>query len=858
MSSISKFVVRAFSRAGSFHFIQRPSIARCGLIPILLLLMGLSSTGRADTFGDFTYTTDDVSATITKYTGPGGNVIIPDAIEGKPVTFVGYRAFSGCVGLTGIIIPNSVTGLSAEVFSDCSGLTNVTMPEGIGDLNSKTFFGCKSLTDITIPNSVTSVGESSFFNCTSLTNVTLPITLNIISPQLFYGCAKLSFITIPNGVTAIGGNAFHGCASLSGVTIPASVTQLGVGVFSECTSLAAITVDSLNTVYSSIDGVMFNKNLTTLIQYPEARIGDYTVSNSVTSIGDYAFAGCVGLTSFVLPGGVTAIGIGSFSDCVRLSNIEIPANILKIRDRAFSGCAAVTNITIGAGTTNIGVLAFFDCNSLMNITVDPLNTAFSSVDGVLFNKNQSLLIHCSGARFENYMVPKSVKTVQESAFADCSRLTAITVDPLNTAFYTIDGALYLTSLTNLVACPGGKSGSFSIAEKTACILSFAFSGCSRLTNINFPISVFSIGSNAFLNCTGLTSIAIPPGCRYITDFEFSGCTSLKSVVIPSTTTYIFVSAFNNCTSLSGVYFQGDRPPFRAGSSIQQSFDSTLHATVYYRIGTGGWDTSFCGWPTAPWVDSEASDFVWKLTNQSMAITNYNGSGGNATIPATIFGYAVISIGDSAFAGQTNLTSISIPGSVTNLGASAFADCTHLMTVFFNGNAPTVSGNGDPFTNATNVIVYYRAGTTGWGSTFAGRPTALWIEQPSYQEWATTTGLTAKFPDASAETDDADHDGMTNLAEMQAGTDPTNPNSKLAFESIPRPNDLEDADKTPAGSDQLALYFQTVPGKQYMVQRVNAFGGLWQTETNMTASTTQKQVLVNKPTDQGFYRVVLVP
>lgn len=165
---------------------------------------------------------------------------------------------------------------------------------------------------------------------------------------------------------------------------------------------------------------------------------------------------------------------------------------------------------------------------------------------------------------------------------------------------------------------------------------------------------------------------------------------------------------------------------------------------------------------------------------------------------------------------------------------------------------------DQFKNSPNVTIYYRAGTTGWGSTFAGRPTALWIEQPTYQEWATTTGLTAKFPDASAETDDADRDGMSNLAEMHAGTDPIDPNSKLAFESVPRPNDLEEADKTALAPDQQALFFQTVPGKQYIVQSVNTFGGTWQTQTNLTASTSQKRVLLNKPVDQAYYRVVLAP
>jgi hypothetical protein len=163
-----------------------------------------------------------------------------------------------------------------------------------------------------------------------------------------------------------------------------------------------------------------------------------------------------------------------------------------------------------------------------------------------------------------------------------------------------------------------------------------------------------------------------------------------------------------------------------------------------------------------------------------------------------------------------------------------------------------------FTNSPNVTVYYRAGTTGWGATYAGQPTALWVEQPSYQDWAKSVGLVDEFPNAGAEGDDADQDGMNNKDEMQAGTDPTLAASVLKFENTPRLNDLADEDKTAVGPDQRALYFQTVSGKKYEIQSASVVGGTWQTETNATATTTQKRVLVNKNNTQGFYRVILVP
>lgn len=195
-------------------------------------------------------------------------------------------------------------------------------------------------------------------------------------------------------------------------------------------------------------------------------------------------------------------------------------------------------------------------------------------------------------------------------------------------------------------------------------------------------------------------------------------------------------------------------------------------------------------------------------------------------------------------------------SVKSIGDRAFNNCLELKRVYFEGNAPAYESDYDLSLYAFMITAYYRNGTTGWGATFGGMQTVCWT--PTYQEWTGITGLLDQFPQASAETDDADHDGMNNLAEMQAGTDPVDPKSKLAFESSPRINDLADEDKTAIGLDQHALFFHTVPGMKYEIKSVAAFGGVWQTETNVTATTTQKRVLVKRPTDQAFYRVVLVP
>ncbi|MCX6877449.1 MAG: leucine-rich repeat protein [Verrucomicrobia bacterium] len=535
------------------------------LVP-LALLCRLVQPLAADQFGNFTYTDTGTEITINGYVSNDnvGTVTIPESIAGKPVTRIGDQAFAGNRSLTSVTIPASITRIGINAFTACHSLYSIT---------------------VAATNQNFSSADGVLFNQT-----------------------KTALIQFPAGK---GGSYM----------IPAGVTSVAVGAFYGCSGLIAISVDAANPAFSSADGVLFNASKTALIQCPSGKSGSFQIPAGVTAIGERAFSTCNRLTDLTLPASVTTLGDYAFSECRGLTSINLPSGLTRIGDGAFSSCSALASVTIPASVTSIGERAFSGwVNKLISITVDPANPNFSSLDGVLFNQAETVLIQYPTGKGGTYTIPASVTRIGADAFSDCSGLTSITIPASVTSIG--DAAFARCSGLTGITIPAGVT---NIGYST-------FAWCGGLKSVTLPAGLTSIGDYAFSGCIGLVSVTIPAGVARIADWSFSGCVGLTSVTISPGVTSIGEGAFSLWGPWGGM---GGEPPFGLTSI------------------------------TIPDTVTSIGDQAFSRRSKLLSVT----------IPSS-----VTRIGNSAFASCSGLTSITIPSSVTSIGDQAFDYCTSLTSV----------------------------------------------------------------------------------------------------------------------------------------------------------------------------------
>lgn len=253
-------------------------------------------------------------------------------------------AFAGCSSIENLTLPNTLEEIGYMAFWLCENLQTVNIPAGIKILENNTFQDCTKLTRVTFDenSTLTQVGPEVFARCSMLSSINLPASLEDIGNGSFYSCSMLEALEIPTGVSKIGADAFNGC-SLQNVTIPAKTESIGLGAFDNNPKLISISVDNANEYYSSIDGILYDKGVSTILFCPQGR------------------------ESVVLPTSVTKIGKNAFMNCLKFVDFIVPNTINQIEASAFKNCINLESLTLGSGLLSIGNYVFFGCNNIKAI-----------------------------------------------------------------------------------------------------------------------------------------------------------------------------------------------------------------------------------------------------------------------------------------------------------------------------------------------------------------------------------------------------------------------------------------------------------------------------------------------------------
>lgn len=382
-----------------------------------------------------------------------------------------------------------------------------------------------AITSVSLPEKLTTIGMYAFKDCTAVKAITLPPALIHIEPGAFENCTGLTELVLPESLLTIGGAAFEGCTGLTEITVPKLVYEMYYP-FDRCTSLQSIHASDENLTFSSVDGVLYNKEKTELVFYPRGRKGPYQVPGGVTAIGDGSMRDCTGLTAITLPATVTSIGSSAFNGCTNLKSVTLPEGLEEIGCYTFRGCAALKQINIPENVSEIGWYAFEDCTALTEIVLPKKlscldDDTFSGCTGLtkvtfpagLTQINADVFRGCSALK--EVVLPAGLEMLWMTAFRDCTNLKAFSISEENLNYCCdAEGVLYNKEKTELCLYPCGREGAYEIPDGVETIGNCAFRWSQHLKEITLPESVSSVLYNAFLDCDNLTRIEFRnPDCE---------------------------------------------------------------------------------------------------------------------------------------------------------------------------------------------------------------------------------------------------------------------------------------------------------------------------------------------------------
>lgn len=796
-----------------------------------------------DSAGLLTYRSENGEVTIMSCSEAAqGDIVIPAYINGEPVTAIHDYAFLFCASVTAVTIPETVTRLGDYSFYCCTALETVTVSGSLEHTGNRSFYRCSNLKTVTFQGAVKAVGIYSFAYCTALSQVEFQSTVAALGSYSFYFCSALTQIALPS-VTVIGNYAFSGsglvalpvdscgetlsinshafsqCAGLTSVTLPSSVGTLGDGVFSDCVNLRSADLHSVTA--SKMPARLFS-GCTSLVSvdlpaswtaisdeaFYNCAALQYTMTTGLTSIGSWAFCGCVSLgQDLVIPSGVTEIGTGAFRYCNPCS-VTIPVGVTEILDYTFDACPNLTSLTLPEGLLSVGTYAFGG-NALKSLslpsTLETLgDCAFG--DSAPSEEGAEDGIACTGT-VSKIELPAGLTSIGIGALDCC---TQINMDELTLP----EGLTYIGSLFGgykklvlpaslveigsdafadnaaleevVILCP---SSAFSGAGAGAAY----FGGCSNLKTATVPKDWTGIPAGLF-RASGLRSFKIPDGIKTIGQNAFADCTELRQVYLPSALTTIQKGAFKNCTSLEEISL-----PESLTTIMGEAFYNTASLTQIdipsgVRIRDYAFANSGLKTLTLP-QNAEVDTYVFQnCTSLEDVIINSNLENSDGfsvsgifsgcfNIATVTFGEGVTEIPYGCFSGCKNLESVHLPNSIKIIGYSAFANCTLLSEVNFPVGLEEIRESA--FQNTALTDVHLPSTLTRLDPlSFADIPTltSVWLSDgtandafrvlcynPMREDWEDVSGMEGlryyQMGQGASESEDSAFSGCSALSEI---------------------------------------------------------------------------------------------
>lgn len=656
---------------------------------------------------------------------------------------IGDGAFFYCSAITGdVVLPEGLTEISSELFRNCSNITGVKIPDSVTSIGDNAFYYCQKISSINIPNKVTTIGDGAFYSMKLITNVDIPESTTTIGKNAFNGCSALQSLTISNNLSSIGDSAFYYCSKLSSIKIKdktyeedriydlSGITTIGISAFSS---------------NSSVENIILSKELKKIPQYAFrncSKLSNIELPTSLESIDGSAFAGTI-LTSITIPASVKSIDSSMVSGVTSLTEIlvneesssyksvdgvlytksgelviypegktstelVIPDGTVKLTN-TLSNKTKIAKVVIPASVKEIDGNIFTGCTSLESIEVAEGNENFKAVEGVLYDKSgETLLIYPAAKTDTEYTILDGCTSLQNNSFRGNNNITTLNM-PLSLETINSSAINYANKLVNI-----------NMNEKATKIADNAFKSCSNLKNITYPNTiesigdyafnstkittldipqtVKSIGKNAFAGCSSITSeVVIPEGITTLNEYTFSGCSKIPSIKIPEGVTEFGANTFYNCSSLKEIEIpkgvtEIPNNTFRYCGSLASvklpEGITTIGKEAFYACSS----LSTINIPSTVTILKE--DIFYNCYELD-----------NVELPSNLQ-----TMEEGVFYNCRKLTSIKIPKSVKVIGASMLRNCSKLSEVIIYSKdaefGKTVFGK-----NSTDLTVYGYAGST---------------------------------------------------------------------------------------------------------------------------------------------------